>query len=178
MLELSAPEASDSNSKFNFLSFEKSKGKSVVSVNSHGDITTSGGAKLTGAAGLFVAGPTTLQGSMAVNLEIMAAALNKDTNKYEVIIPATSNYVTIGERASSSNSDGIVIKFSEEVAIPIGRIVILTNSDAVDTAGAVEIPPKATIIVVYNGKQWVDVEALKAPIKVIHKLVLHSYIYS
>lgn len=124
---------------------------------------------------------------------------NHHYNNYRAVIPSTASYVVIAsfrdtlstittttalkgdtrvEVIFSSNDDD-----SEENGydsnnqgnIASGRVVIITNmNDDITTYGAVSIPPRSTVLLVFDGTHWVDIEALKAPMHVRFSVTLMS----
>lgn len=59
----------------------------------------------------------------------------------------------------------IVIVGTLEDGIKIGQILIISNFDTEVTSGAASIPSGSTVLLVFDGEDWVDVEALRAPVQ-------------
>ena len=49
--------------------------------------------------------------------------------------------------------------------IEAGRVLVITNSDESPTIGDAEIPPKTSVLFVYDGKRFASIDSLRAPMQ-------------
>jgi len=56
-----------------------------------------------------------------------------------------------------------------------GQVLLVSNRDGSPTGGEAEIPPGSTVMFVFDGRRFVDVEALHAPIRV--SFMNNFYVY-
>jgi len=47
--------------------------------------------------------------------------------------------------------------------------------DCLLSSGDASIPPSSTVMLLYSGREWVDIEALKAPVQVGVQIVLEQF---
>ncbi len=197
MLRLSVPssprEGRHSRPPFQFLSFEKTTdtgnahadtetNKEVVfEVDGDGFLASSAGASFKGEKGVRVATPLHIDNDVFLAAQTIPARWNEATEEWLGDIPLTSsaNYLTIKKSSSTtttvtSTKKGIRLRFNEDKALDdetrqrqMGRILVLSNADDTTTSGVLVIPPHTTIIIVFNGVTWQDVEALRAPMQVL-----------
>lgn len=195
MLRLSAPrsprESRHSRSPFQFLSFEKitdtgdadtETNKEVVfEVDGDGFLASSAGASFKGEKGVRVGAPLHIDNDVFLAAQTIPARWNEATEEWLSDIPLTSsgNYLTIKKSSPptttlTSTKKGIRLRFNEDKALDdetrqrqTGRVLVLSNADDTTTSGVLVIPPHTTIIIVFNGVTWQDVEALRAPMQVL-----------
>ena len=80
-----------------------------------------------------------------------------------------TSYILIEDDNMKNSLNEIILSSQEEnggVILSPGQLLIVTNKDREPTSGIARIPSNATVLLVYDGYQWVDIQALKAPIEV------------
>eukprot|EP01034_Spumella_vulgaris_P025380 gene25380-31836_t len=168
-----------SDSKMNFISCavdtdkDSAEKHSVFSVDVQGNMQTAGGVSLSGGEGLEVKGSARLLGDLQVHKTHITPQLID--NKLTAVIPHTASYVVITDfnevsvsGDTSTSAVEVVFEGSLVDSPPAtGRVVIVTNLGTKTTTGAILLPSLSTVLLVFNGQQWVDVEALKAPMHVL-----------
>ncbi|KAJ1444126.1 hypothetical protein B484DRAFT_388991, partial [Ochromonadaceae sp. CCMP2298] len=73
-----------------------------------------------------------------------------------VVVPATATYAVI---APSPSAVEVSFEEAEGGEGAAGRVVVLTNGGALTTTGAAA----STVLMLYDGSGWVNIEALRAP---------------
>ncbi len=120
----------------------------------------------------FVTGAPTLNGQKGNYISSNTAyisltrAISSDAN------PADFAHLPINVRfeyvySHPSNPNKVYQWTKEEIAERYtGRLIVVTNEDDLATVGELEIPPHTTVLYIFDGYSWVDIEALNAPMKV------------
>lgn len=168
VLELSAEPQENGLGKFSYASFKQGE-QTVFDVNSEGAIEAQSAAIL-GARGLSVKGPSRLLGGVQLQRTSVKPTLKAAADSQWVAsIPAEATYVVVEAAVSAQDTFQVELVFEtrmEGTLPPEGRLVVVTNRGARTTKGVAAIPSQSTVILVFNGQQWVDIEALKAPMHV------------
>lgn len=160
------------DSKFNFLSFKKNSKSSSSSfqVSGDGSIHSSGYMNLFGdnLLGITVkTGLSSFGGGLSLNKHIVSA-------NEEILIPSAASYVVISNDNITKVNKLVFESISDlsidALALFVGRIVIISNLDDQDTTGAANIPAQSTVMFVYDGHEYVDIQALKSPIQELRRI--------
>eukprot|EP01038_Epipyxis_sp_PR26KG_P008919 gene8919-12027_t len=180
--------------KYNILKFsqksENDDDNVLFQVDNEGSIISKGGLSLQGVKGLSVDAGVHVKGDMSLTpLTVIPIRMNANDNannnqpiRFRAHVPSTSTYITIAP-VSPAMSDHKnyeieiiirdIINDEQETAVlssRAGRLLIITNRDSKTTIGTVKIPSMSTILMIYDGEKWVDVEALKAPMEVLQNV--------
>ena len=154
---------------------------SVFQVKGSGQITSSAGALFKGPQGVDVYGSMLMRGKVALQRATLSANDINDKDTLQVIVPLNATYVVI-TRTDTTTTDSV--KSIDVVFEPslsshsAGRILLISNNDSIVTSGSVQIPPYTTVLLVYDGENWVSVDALKAPMHVrIHSVCLSLILF-
>ena len=189
--------------KANFMQFRKenndiavmennqSDSELIFQIDESGNIQSAGGAIFSGISGLKVIGGTVLQGGLALKREVITPVLaltNEAGNKeeYSAIVPSETTYAVIANLNPTAkhlnlqlltSTDTTTSSRSNSDDINIGRLVIISNQCDLVTSGDAAIPPKSTVMLLYDGRAWINIEALKAPMQVLflYMFLLHPY---
>ena len=173
MMHISAQKAQ--NAEFAYFSAGGTMEAPIYSVQGDGSIVTQGGAYINGEQGLSVQMHSYLSGGISISRIYLPAG--KDIN-----IPMNASYIVITDDNDDKSINSIHFASQSSHAhqytqVPSGHIMIVSNFDAQDTSGDVEIPANSTVMFVFNGEKYVDVQALHAPIHVSLDCFSHIYIY-
>jgi hypothetical protein len=155
--------------------------QSVFRIRGSGQIESSAGALFKGATGLEVQGPTALKGKVNLQRATITPAASVE-GRWVAKIPITATYAVIAPVTRSTGDAGAVeVVFDREGADlgnAAGRVVLLSNADEQTTSGDAAVPPHSTVLMLYDGRNWVSVDALKAPMHVSslrYRLLIHVY---
>jgi hypothetical protein len=143
--------------------------QSVFRIRGSGQIESTAGALFKGATGLEVQGPTALKGK--INLQRATITPTASTEgRWVAKVPTTATYAVIAPVTRSTGDAGSVeVIFDREgadLSNTAGRVVLLCNADEQTTGGDAAVPPHSTVLMLYDGRSWVSVDALKAPMHV------------
>ena len=141
----------------------------VFQVKGSGQITSSAGALFKGPQGVDVYGSMLMRGKVALQRATLAASDINDKDTLQVVVPLNATYVVITrtDTTTSNNVNSINVVFEPSLSShSAGRILLISNNDSIVTSGSVQIPPYTTVLLVYDGENWVSVDALKAPMHV------------
>jgi hypothetical protein len=140
--------------------------QSVFRIRGSGQIESSAGALFKGATGLEVQGPTALKGK--INLQRATITPTATTEgRWVAKVPTTATYAVIARVTRGTGDIGAVeVLFDREGGNAAGRVVLLSNADEQTTSGDAAVPPHSTVLMLYDGRNWVSVDALKAPMHV------------
>lgn len=155
MVELSTSSAS---SDFEFLALRNTNGEKVLSVLGDGAISTDGGIKLKGPGNLHVLSKSILQGAVSLPRNRVSAGSH-------IYIKATESTYFFIEDDGLRSSNELVISGHDDGVVD-GQLLMISNFDEQQTRGAWEIPSHSTVLLIFSGDKWVDVQALKAPMTV------------
>ena len=189
ILSLSAPqqESEASALNYNVLSFAKEDPagikprQSIFQVKQDGHIESAAGAHFQGAAGVTMDTPLTLRDKLTLRQEVVEAAW--DGQKWTARVPASASYVILRKAAATlidaNAAQPIAVSFDfgalsqEDLSREAGRTMIFSNADTASSAvlspsasaggGELSVPAETTILLVFNGRGWTDLHALKAP---------------
>ena len=142
---------------------------SVFQVKGSGQITSSAGAMFKGPQGMDVYGSMLMRGKVALQRATLSASDSNDKDSLQVIVPLNATYVVISrtDTTTTNNVNSINVVFEPSLSShSAGRILLISNNDSIITSGSVQIPPYTTVLLVYDGENWVSVDALKAPMHV------------
>ena len=142
---------------------------SVFQVKGSGQISSSAGALFKGPQGIDVYGSMLMRGKVALQRTTLSASDNNDKNSLQVIVPLNATYVVITRTDTTTTNDVNSINVVFEPSLSshsAGRVLLISNNDSIVTSGSVQIPPYTTVLLVYDGENWVSVDALKAPMHV------------
>jgi hypothetical protein len=137
----------------------------LIDIHSDGNVITLGDMNIKGKDGLSVTSHTAFLGGISLHQSTVIASTIESIN-----IPSSSSYVVIKDDGVSydKNDDNIiqnkVAMSSRFDGATVGQIVIISNKDKQDTTGDVSVPSGSTLLFIFDGTNWVDMEALKAPI--------------
>jgi hypothetical protein len=179
ILSLSAPSQENMDSvtpsNFNFLSLQKTNSKKsnerLLTINQDGHIQSQAGASFAGETGVTMKTALKMEKNVYLQQQTLEAEFQETSQKWIVTIPFHSNYVILKKPSASliGLGKGISLQFdsknapADELKKETGRIMIITNADAIVTSGGFAIPSQTTIMIVFNGHEWIDLQALKAP---------------
>lgn len=142
---------------------------SVFQVKGSGQIDSTAGAVFRGPQGLDVYGSMLMRGKLALQRATLAAG-DSSKDKLQVVVPLNATYVMITRTTDTttiSAVNSIDVVFESFVSShSAGRILLISNNDSITTSGSVQIPPYTTVLLVFDGENWVSVDALKAPMHV------------
>jgi hypothetical protein len=146
-----------------------SESQSVFRIRGSGQIESSAGALFKGAAGLEVQGPTALKGKVNLHRATITPTASVE-GRWVAKVPTTATYAVIAPVTRGTGDTGAVeIVFDREgadLSNAAGRVVLLSNADEQTTTGGAAVPPHSTVLMLYDGRNWVSVDALKAPMHV------------
>lgn len=175
--------------QFSFVKFRRSSGDAskrssaadtaVFEVDGDGHIHSAAGADFSGNVGVSVRGPLRIRGDMTVERVTLlpsplkgkekAEGASKAKATHEITIPASATYVVISPVVNSAEAACVRINLEPEVstAAQAGRVMIMSNLGQRTTEGALRVPAQSTVMFLHDGKEWISIEALKAPIQVM-----------
>eukprot|EP01032_Pedospumella_encystans_P013943 gene13943-16031_t len=146
---------------------------SLFQVKGSGQITSSAGALFKGPQGVDIYGSMLMRGKVALQRATLSAIDSSDKDSLQVIVPLNATYVVITrtDTTTTNNVDSIDVVFEPSPSShSAGRILLISNNDSIVTSGRVQIPPYTTVLLVYDGENWVSVDALKAPMHVLENV--------
>lgn len=145
---------------FHYISAERSS-KQVFSVNQDGDISTSG--SIAAAGDVTMSGDLSVQGRVLFDHVVVSAGDS-------ITIPSTAVYIEIKDDGASKQNKLIMPRDDAPagVRVVVGQLKVISNMDSEPTSGAFSIPFNSSVALVYNGRDWRSIDALKVPIKVRH----------
>jgi hypothetical protein len=149
------------------MSASTADGRAILEIAGDGSILSSGGATFSGPKGLTVANMSTLSGGLTLSQTVLAAG-----PVIEVVMGSSAFVTIIDDEKKSRNELRLPLKAQGAKA---GQMLVISNADEHPTRGAFEIPSNSTVLLVFDGSQWVDVQALHAPITV--KLIKHRHVW-
>lgn len=150
---------------FSFLSAKTNQGAHMIDFYGDGTLVSAGGGRFKGAGGLHVDHKSLLEGGVAVSKSKVSAG---------VTIPIKSFGATLVviEDDGSKMKNELILPSGDDVAD--GQILIICNLDGEPTSGLLEIPSQSTVMLIFEGARWLDVQALRAPMNVGDKSELQS----
>lgn len=134
--------------------------KTIFNLDNKGTITSTGGASFGGDSGLKVSALSALEGGIALSQKtVIAGPL--------IELPIHSSFITITDDGKKSKNELVFPSHSHE-----GHVLVISNMDEHQTHGPVEIAGKSSIMLLFDGNRWIDVQALKAPTRELRNVEL------
>lgn len=137
----------------------------LIDIHSDGNVITLGDMNIKGNAGLSVNSHTAFSGGLSLHQSTVIASTIES-----IFIPSSSSYVVIkDDGVNFDKNDHNIIQNKVSMSTRyngaiVGQIVIITNLDRQDITGDISLPSGSTLLFIFDGTRWVDIEALKAPI--------------
>ncbi len=155
MLSLSGTSNGHNSNKYSFVKAVNSNGNSLFELKDDGSVVT--------------AGDVNIQHDLAVARHTSLAALSFTTTEIyggdNIHIPAHTSSVKIVP-GTVRGKNVLHLPGSGDGVSP-GAMLIINNQDTEATTGPFAIKPSTSIIVFFDGNQWIDVQALHVPFEKI-----------
>lgn len=133
-------------------------GPPVFEVQGDGSVSSAGGAVFSGGKGLSVTNRAALHGGLSLaKLVVKAGSI--------IELKAEGSCFVLVEDDGRKMKNVLTLGGREQGYVE-GQVLVISNADEQPVHGTFEIPSGSTVMLLFQGEKWVDLQALRAPMNV------------